>query len=63
MMVNDLLQNLFNPALLMLLGWIAYSINDISKILAVVVFKTDNHDERITNLEDKSRPGSYRNGG
>lgn len=51
MSVENLLA-LFGTSLLGILGWIAVSINDMSKNLAVVVFRIDNHEDRIKTLED-----------
>lgn len=35
-----------------ILGWMAQNIHSISKSLAVVVYRVDNHEERIDALEN-----------
>lgn len=38
-----------------ILGWMAQNIHSISKSLAVVVYRVDNHEERIDALEQEDR--------
>lgn len=41
----------FMAALLGILGWIAVNINDMSKSLALVVYRIDDHEKRIDYIE------------
>jgi hypothetical protein len=44
----------FLAALLAILGWMAVSMNNISTALGVVVYRVDNHEIRIDQLEHAS---------
>lgn len=57
----SVLFTVFSTSLVGVLGWIAISINKMSELLAVVVFRVDNHENRITGLEKQKDLGSHFN--